>query len=453
MDGDQQQDKTLKIFVSHKEIDHWTASKLAGALDFIGGPNVDVRYSGERKHFGHDFREWIETRLEQADWYILAYTEPAKNWDWCLYEAGYFEAVKKNGDRPYRLICIHQGDSVPKPLDRFDSVSVSNEVTLRRFCENFVKQANPRPRAEETIEAFEYLASRVSEAFLDKIENRYYCRHVKLRVPKPDSLGSDDLPDDAEVSATREMMAKLFGRHLESANWAELRDSPATRDRRWLTQLVHALKDIYNHRTPQPITGNIEMPEADENFLPVLCRVDELENHSYECEILLTDGITPRWAALEDPPTRALLTSLRMTVRFRYDVLDEFRQVAWQVQRLGPRRFREKFRNLLFDIITEAAAHGLAQRQLLIECFEQGEVRVEIDHMFDEWEKEIHPRLFSALGMSPDPAVWTKFDDSPFKTHTIEEIDQCLTRLRQMNTRFLVIALQRFKDLVSSGDA
>lgn len=450
MDGHQQQDETLKIFVSHKLIDHRTASKLVSALRFGGAGNVDVKFSGEREHFGRDFREWIKDGVEEAEWYVLAFTDPAKNWDWCLYEAGYFEAAKKEGAR---LICIYSSDSIPPPLKQFDPVPVNNASALHAFCEKFVKRANPRLSIDETKEAIEDLSHRINDAFLDRIESRYYCRHLTLWIPKPDSLGAGDLPDDAEVSCTREMMSKIFGRHLESANWAELRDSPATRDRRWLIQLVHALKDIYNNRTPQPITGNIEMPDVDENFLPVLCRVDELENHSYECEILLTDGITPRWAALRDPPVRALLTSLRMTVRFRYDILDEFRRVSWVVQRLGSRRFREKFRNLMFDIMTEAEAHGLDQRELLLECFGDREDRAEIDTMFDEWENEIHPRLFSALGMSPDPSVWTKFDDSPLEQGAIREIEQGLTRLREMNTRFLVLALQRFQGLISAGDA
>lgn len=444
----------LHAILSHKMVDYNTAAQIASALRRCGGRGVDVSFSGEKVHFGHDYRKWIKDKLEQAEWYILAYTEPAKNWDWCLYEAGYFEAAKERGDKTRRVICIHTGDVVPKPLDSFDSISVDDEPSLSAFCDGFLDRVNPSlPDKDKSAES-KALAGRIIEAFRNKIENRYYGRHITLSIPNPASLSSIDLPDDTCVRGDPEIMSKLFEVGGESVIWSRVRNSLAVRDRRWVVQLVHAIKDINSNRTPQPITGTIEIPTEYTNLLPVLHRVDELENHSYECEILLADGITSNWAALREPRIRALITSLRMTVRFRYDVIDEFASdLRFRVKELGPRRFRESFRNLIFDIITESEAHGLTDSDILIECFERNEEHTEIAEIFREWEEEIFPQLFLAIGMSPDQSVWTKFDDRSFENNEIQEMDRIFDRLRSLNTRYLILALQRFRDLIASGDA
>jgi hypothetical protein len=449
---------TLQVFLSHKEIDHSPAKEIATALRRAGRRGVQVHYSGEREQFGQDFLKWIEDHLEQAEWYILAYTEPSKNWDWCLYEAGYFEACQRSRDNQnYRVICLHPDPRVPAPLKRFDPVPVNGtNEELERFCERYLGRVDPllRDNPTEMVTERDNLAQGIREAFRNLVENRYYCRHITVCVPSPAALPPEDLPDDATIEGTNDLMSMLFNANGPKFSWSHLRGAPATKDRRWVVQLAHAVNDIHNDHVPQPITGTIEIGRLKASLLPVLSRVDEVEDHSYRCELLLADGITSRWAGLQRGHIRALLTSVRMAVRFRYDVIDRFaNEVRSIIAELGPRRFRETLRNLMFDIITESQAHGLGDFRLMLSCFESESVRDEIAALFGVWGERIQPRLFTSLGMSPDPSVWTQFDDSPFEDDAIEEIERCLAELREANTRFLMLTLERFKTFIDSGDA
>ncbi len=450
-----QNEGTLRIFLSHKAIDLPTAQQIATAFKTKGAGQVDISYSGEKSQFGKDYRQWIEDKLEAAEWYILAYTEPLNNWDWCLYEAGYFEACQKSrNDQNYRIICLHPDEDRPRPLERFDSISITAEESLSRLGEEYINRVNPTLGADEIAQERSDFVQRICEAFQNRIKTRYNGRHLMLTVPEPAELPAENLPDTAIIESDKAIMSRLFRFNGDRAEWSRLRDSPATKDMRWVTQLVHALKDVHDDHVPQPITGNIEIHSEQLNLLPVLARVDELANGSYQCEILLANGITSRWTALREPSVRALLTSIRMTIRFRYDVLDQYMgKVRFVINEQGPESFRNEIRNLMFDIITEAAAHGLSDEQLMVQCFEHEQERERINQFFGEWNDEIHPRLFGAIGMSPDPSKWSQLDDRQFEDGEIQDIEDCFARLREINTEFLVMALGRLQSYIESGRA
>jgi hypothetical protein len=222
-------------------------------------------------------------------------------------------------------------------------------------------------------------------------------------------------------------------------------------------QLAHGIANIQNNRLPPPITGQIQTQNQFLQLLPVLQRVDELEDRSYSCEILLAEDISSRWAELRNENIRALVTSLRMNVRFRYDVLDVFAgrpgQLRFIINEKSPKQFRENLRTLLFDITSEARANGLRGRHLLVECFEDDQERAEVAEMYKVWEEETFPQLVSAVGMSIDPAVWTTFDDTPFGDEELASLERQFERMRAMNTRYLELALNRYRELLLASKA
>jgi hypothetical protein len=448
----------LRVFLSHKEIDRLTAQKIATALRRIGGPGVDVSISGE--HPGTDYRNWIEAKLEQAEWYVLAYTEPAKNWDWCLYEAGYFEAAKKRDQGPYRIICLHPGEMRPKPLDKFDSVIVNKPdepQKLEKFCEDFLTYTNPTLPLNDKIAARDDLKNLVNGAFKNVMHTLYRGRHITISVPPTDSLRPNDLPDGSRVFGTTEIMAEIFGINSRSTTWSRVKTiAAATQDPRWIVQLAHGIANIRNDQFPPPITGQIQTQRELFHLLPVLNRVDELEDQTLNCEILLAEGITSAWAKLNDENIRALVTSLRMTVRFRYDVIDVFAGRPGTLRFItnrSPRKFREVFRTLMFDISSEARASGLSGRHILVDCFDDPQERAEVAKLYQEWEEQTFPQLVSAIGMSSDPEVWTTFDDTPFGDDEIAALEGRFNQMREMNTRYLELALNRYRELITAGRA
>src|SRR5436190_12486349 len=81
----------LNIFISHKSKDEAAAKELKRLLD-AHCRKIKAFLSCDLKCLpgGTDWREGIHRALNEANWLILIYTTPGDNWDWCLYEAGYF---------------------------------------------------------------------------------------------------------------------------------------------------------------------------------------------------------------------------------------------------------------------------------------------------------------------------------------------------------------------------
>jgi hypothetical protein len=60
---------------------------------------------------------------------VLVFTEPSKNWDWCLYEAGLFTSL---GDE-HSVVCLYRPNGTsPRPLSALQGVPVE-PVTVQRF--------------------------------------------------------------------------------------------------------------------------------------------------------------------------------------------------------------------------------------------------------------------------------------------------------------------------------
>src|SRR6058998_3369020 len=97
----------LRIFLSHKKGDsERNAQRIAGSLALFGGPNVKVFCSANFEP-GEQWEPAICSGLQQAHWLILLYTGPHTEWDWCLFETGFFRALMNDEKSERRLICLH----------------------------------------------------------------------------------------------------------------------------------------------------------------------------------------------------------------------------------------------------------------------------------------------------------------------------------------------------------
>src|SRR5690349_16965854 len=98
----------LCIFLSHKLGDsERNARRVAGDLAMFGGRSVSVLCSANFER-GEEWEPKIREGLVKADWLILLYTGPTVEWDWCLYETGFFRALMEGHSEKSvrRLICL-----------------------------------------------------------------------------------------------------------------------------------------------------------------------------------------------------------------------------------------------------------------------------------------------------------------------------------------------------------
>lgn len=127
----------VSIFLSHKGEDVDVAKVIKGRIEALSAGKIQFHLSEELPK-GDDWYAWIERNLESANWFMLLFTDPSNNWDWCLYEAGLFRGIgNKEKDR---LICLHDKCvEVPNQLKRFQNVCAEEEDMLEFLKQIFVK--------------------------------------------------------------------------------------------------------------------------------------------------------------------------------------------------------------------------------------------------------------------------------------------------------------------------
>ena len=126
--------KELLIFLSHKKGDsERNARRIAGDLALFGGTNVKVICSANFEP-GEQWEHNIRDGLTKANWLILLYTGPHTEWDWCLFETGFFRALMDDKNPWRRLICLHDPvHPVPAPLRGFVSVPATEDKIFELF--------------------------------------------------------------------------------------------------------------------------------------------------------------------------------------------------------------------------------------------------------------------------------------------------------------------------------
>ena len=117
----------VRIFVSHKDEDRAKARTIKDLLEVYAPNRLEFFISGENIIAGEDWQERIRNELRNSTLLLLLFTEPTKNWDWCLFEAGLFTPLIDR-DEQRRIICIYPFDSGgPRPLTNLQGIPADVE--------------------------------------------------------------------------------------------------------------------------------------------------------------------------------------------------------------------------------------------------------------------------------------------------------------------------------------
>jgi len=127
----------FRVFVSHKQDDHALAQTVKDTLEGLSG-RIDCFVSGSDLSAGSDWNAELRSQLAKSYLLILLFTEPSRNWDWCLYEAGLFTSLGVAED--HSVVCLYrQQNASPNPLKNLQGVPVE-PVALQRFLSQLCKE-------------------------------------------------------------------------------------------------------------------------------------------------------------------------------------------------------------------------------------------------------------------------------------------------------------------------
>ncbi|MHC4752380.1 MAG: toll/interleukin-1 receptor domain-containing protein [Planctomycetota bacterium] len=432
----------VNIFISHKKEDEGTALRVRDVLkgfDDDKNPMIEFHLSEEIPG-GDNWYKWITDQLKVSNILILLFTDPTRDWDWCLYEAGLFDLM--DGDHHRRTICLHSSETdPPDPLKHIQAFSARQKDIERFLNQLFVETVLTgldRPIASWITKAPEKLESAVED--ISKLINRkpitseWHTKYLVIHVKDPGTIQPGHIPPDAKVEASKETL-ELFNRPQGNWEWKDLEKNARQReDLRWLNELAVAIESVSDDRLPEPIQALFHPLRGSIIYRPTLYRVDKLADGSIKFKILFCEDVS--WQVQETPAKlRSLLTSLVMTTRFRYEVIKKFLNQDGKLMMRGPQdEVCQEISQLILSIESEASSRGLLDRLSLVEIFKSVEDQQAVNNMLDEWYN-IRNQLFKDL-----------------KEIKCDLAEQHLKKLADMHYKFLLMAIQRFQELLQEEE-
>jgi TIR domain len=262
----------FRVFVSHKHDDHAFAVTVKKVLERLSG-RIECFVSGSDLSAGTDWNIEIRSQLLKSHLLILLFTEPSRNWDWCLFEAGLFTSLGMADD--HAVVCLYrpQGAS-PRPLSNLQGVPLEAgavQAFLNTLCKETWRVAKEWrlgalfPRVP--YGAIEKMSAEIIEAFPpggvgDLIY--YPCHRVVLDLSAIENVGAT-IPLEATViegeSATSPYTLTLFNlAHGRRARvWRDLVEAAGGMGAQWLEDLDRRFAAALNEQLFSPSATMIQL--------------------------------------------------------------------------------------------------------------------------------------------------------------------------------------------------
>jgi hypothetical protein len=214
----------LKIFISHKmPSDTTLANDIGSRLALFSGERVKVSHAGKFR-IGEKWRSKVEEELDTADWLIYLHTDPDEDWQFCLFECGYFLGKQRDDDKDRLLItfCRRQ-DQITPALKEFNAL-VINENQVSTLFKQIYHQDPWKIYPDLSNKDIKASAKYIVARFLDKEIIRNFdiapgiMFEVNLDTSAKRSLKSFRMPRETTISGVKDWH-KLFGKETETGAW------------------------------------------------------------------------------------------------------------------------------------------------------------------------------------------------------------------------------------------
>ena len=305
------------------------------------------------------------------------------------------------------------------------------------------------PKIADSKEDFDSLIARLCDAVgspAPEKERLYHNKFVFL-TPKWPAEGEPSWPlkdDDARIElascavSTNDKTAALFGLSAapRDATWEDLVDHYTKQDdgdSLWLSELEDTLNQACRRLAFQPVFANFRAMESGKIYRPMIYRTDfALDGSTCECRLIFIESLS-RGASREQPEdVRVLLTSLRLAIRLRWEVIERFHTRLETLHAESPKAaIGAELKERLEVIQQESESLGLLDREKLVKVFPEHE-RQKVDEMYDEWE-ELGATLFDA----------EKIID---RDRRYSDMEVALGRLAKLNEDYLRMATKLFSE-------
>ncbi len=279
-------DDTFRIFISHKHEDHGVARALKDALGSLSGEYaIEAFVSGSDIPAGADWNSLLRAELGRSHMLILLFTNPSRNWDWCLYEAGLFTRFDREQARA--VVCLYDpGSSPPSPLKGLQGVPVRErkiETFLARLCKTTWEVADDWKRGPLNAGIEPKAIASAAQTICDSFQHGTYayhpCHRVVLDLTAVGKIG-DRIPEEAHVvegpGATSAFTLSIFGvaEGARERTWGDLLEGVEGREADWRRQLDEVFCAALREELFEPVTAPLRSWQQNRDYRPILYRIE-----------------------------------------------------------------------------------------------------------------------------------------------------------------------------------
>lgn len=463
-DSPRSDDGIFRIFISHKHKDKIQAIKIKDELEEFAGSRLEI-FLSEDIEAGEEWHDSITEELERSDWLILLYTDPTEEWDWCLYETGFFQGVARS-KKP--LICLHSSEGPPKPLENWQSIKATEEDdVIKKFLKPLFKES-PRSgcdplnsRFKEDSKRTKELAQAIIKAVGPKpVWKRFtYYMILTLKEKQIEKLKTTkQVPEDVDVESDEKSLEEIFGLTTEKVwTWKDILETLKDIGQAWTIPLGHAMWKVNEGRVSKGGLPIMRAPGNKNKYRPILYSYGSMSDKSLKFKIILNE--IPR---SDDPVPKnnlgKILKLLMNARRIRYGVIEKFHDKISNIRTMGADiceidKCLDDFKWSFDHFMIESNYDNSFHPNNLIPLFEDNKeekekVKLGCDELYNAKCKI--EDIFKKI----DPNRENREKNDPNREQTLknlEEIRKVLEDARIPNNDFMIVGMKRcqrmFEDL------
>ena len=388
------------IFISHRAEYGNLVRELKKAIEATSRGRIAVFISEELRG-ADNWREAINSQLAGAESLFLVYGAPYEDWSWCFYEAGYFAGIDAGQRQPRRIYCISRPNiPAPGPLSELQMVTdidglVNDLIDI--YDQNKVSY-NPVQLRQSICEA--------GRGLFRQLEEFAGYSRVYFVASDGDFSGASDLPAGAMLKGDKVVLTQLFGIGKDAVSWDEIAkaagEGRTPQEQMFFCKWVEETKTIVlaarEHKFKPPQTVLIARAGLRVRFLLYQARVQG--DGSFCCEFLVIDEVGGPVLGSR-PQMLALLTSVRLGFRFRYELIKRFDDEPDALSDADRRARILEIPRIIDNLTTESEARGNTTLEDLQGAFDNEDDADRIRKLVGYWPF-LQKQLYSSLGLSAD---------------------------------------------------
>ncbi len=437
------------VFFSHKVNDKTVTGLL---IDLLDRHTEHVNYFvSEDIEKGVPWRKTIAEHLNLSSFLVLVFTDPTEDWGWCLYETGFFDALSQIPDsKSRRIYCLHNASTAPpSPIADLQTIPATHKDVAQWLSELFTYTKQTKPAFWQDIPK---LADKICELFANNQKPIYSQRSIDIIVNCTLLTSPDDLPEDTTIEGEERLIEELFGTYSGRTDWKTARERfykfPNSTDVNinTLKEISRAVYGIYNRSVVHPVQGVIFVDQGPKRYRPVINRAKELTKGRIGCEILLIEEVGGQLQNV-DKPLGALLTSIRMAVRIRWEIVRPFASNVGTLARLNARKLRFDLQTCFNNVFLEAEFRGYYSPEDVLNAFESVADKAKFMEIIGEFG-HAYPKIWEGIGFLDVTETFGEVSEQPMSDRDISLLDSGLQVLERVNKDFLGLAVARARVLV-----